>query len=1120
MKKFNQINTIKFLIIFSVTLLFSGYLFSNALAEEQLPGVVIAVEGDPSYFSEGGFGIGILKFFERSLDPYLVSGKTTAESSVDEIISAYEESSNQDSTIIVNDTNRAQFVVVSFFGGEFKERHSFSTFLKFEHLEVQMNPRTPYYYDNIAEGFSLEALPSKDKDWFYQSIVSGYINPGKSPEPFDVDVEITTGDGDVLQTWQYVNCDLLEYTPFLNENLAKVKFIGKFVSEIREKAVFECEGFHVDFELKLTQQENPEIITLSDFVPSDDDRAKSIQIQFSGGELESTQTFNTFSKFVPVTEAKIPILVPGNPIGEKPQFTLESLPSKDKEEYYKFISTYINPVKSPEPFDVTINILTGDGTILQKWYYTECDATNYTTFFLNNLLVYKFKEEVGSEIRDKTYFSCSGLNFDSDLTSEDKIELVDHKVTAENRAQTFVVHFEGADITPAKTVMSFTKFSSITNDELSILLPSAPFNETPKFYLQSIPSTENEWFYQLIATYVNLGKIPEPFDVDVEVLVGDGTTLQTLHYTDCDVISYKSFLDDMLVLRKFTQQYLPEMHDQTIFECVGFSFDGTLYPPEISPEKTLDFVDFIADEQNRAQRFVLTISGGEITEDHTYHTFTKFEPLFEEKSSKTPASHQINSVGFSLESLPSKDKEDYYQFLADYVNLDRNPIPFDAKIELVTNNGKTIQSWNYVDCDLEHYDSFLQESLLQFTFNGKKAVSEIRNKSLFECVGFNMDFDTRDSNYSLDQKVIPEINDRAVAYVFHISGGELEKTRTTELFQKFNTLERPYFLAESLPNEFETERFDHIASHINPGKTPELFDVRVDLITGDLTILLSASLKDCKATSYAVYLNDNIVTIKFTPSLKFEIRDNTILHCAGWHPLVMPQKDPFFDLGGNLKKISPLTQKQIGVTSDEIQCNDGFELMIRPPKNVGVCVMDSHVSELADRGWEHITLQKQVDFSSKIKQIIPTDEQRALSFAVHFQGTDIAPPKTLNTFSNFVPITDADSSDPTPSSMLDSSQKQFYLESLPSKDKEWFYQLIARYVNPGSIPEPFEVDVEIITGNGKILQTWEYDDCERTDYQLFLDEALLTYKFHEKWQSEIKDRTFFACASLKLHVLE
>ena len=1101
-------------------------------ADEQLPGTVVAVEVDPFYFSESGFGIGILKFFERPLDPYLISGKTTQDSSIEEILSAYQESAKKGSKIIVNDNDRAQFFTISFFGGEFKERHSFSTFSKFEHLESQnTDPRVPSHYDLIAEGFTLESLPNKDKEWFYESVISGYINPGKAPEPFDVDVEVTTGGGDILQTWQYVNCNVLEYTPFLDENMMKLKFIGQFVSEIREKSVFECAGFGVDFKLKSHDDKNPETakssegktvenIKSSDFIPSDNDRAKFIQIQFSGGDLEFTQTFNTFSKFTPVTEAKIPILVSGNPFSKNPQFTLESHPSKDKEEYYKFISTYINPGKAPEPFDVTINILTGDETILQKWGYTECDATNYSTFFMNSLLFYKFKEVFGSEIRDKTYFSCSGLNFDSDFAEEDKIKFIDHKVTDENRAQIFIAYFEGPDITPTKNVTSFTKFSAITNEELSILLPNAPFNEKPKFYFESIPSTDNQWFYQLIARYVNLGAIPEPFDVDVKVLVGDETILQTWKYTDCDIINYQSYLDDGLAFRKFTKTFETEFHDQTIFECVGFSLDGNSFSPEILPEKTLDYVDFIADEKNRAQRFVLTISGGEIVEPHSYHTFAKFEPVIEEKTPDTPSTHQINSVGFSLESLPSKDKKDYYQFLSKYVNPGKTPEPFDVDIELVTSDGKIIQSWNYVDCNLENFESFLQENMLYFTFNGKKAVSEIRERSSFECIGFNMDFDSADSNYSSDQKTIPEETDRATAYLFHISNGELEKTKTTGLIQKFNSLGNQDFLIESLPNEFSLGGYDLISHYINPGKSPEPFDIRVDLITGDATILYSSSFDKCEATSYAVYLNDNMAFIKFTPSLKSEIRDRVMFNCAGVDLLITPQKDPFFDLGGNLKIISPRVQEEMGVKSSKIQCNEGFELMNRPPKNVGICVLNSHVSQLADRGWEHVTLQTQTNSSEIIKPINPTDEQRALSFFVHFQGTDIAPPKTIDTFSKFAPITNDDSLVPTIGNALDVNNKQFYLESLPSKDKEWLYQLFSRYVNPGAIPEPFDVDVDVMTGDGRVLQTWQYDDCQRVDYQLFLDDAMLVYKFHEKWQSEMKDRSTFDCAGLNLTLLE
>ena len=1108
----------KFLLIL---LVFSGIVFStSAFADDQVPGIVTAVEGDPFYFSEGGFGIGILKFFERPLDPYLVPGETTEESSIEEILSAYEEASKDLSQkIIVNDSDRAQYFVVSFFGGEFKEKHEFSTFSNFEHIELQKSesPSTPYYYDIISEGFILESLPSKDKDWFYSSVVSRYINPEKAPEPFDVDIEIVTGDGKVLQTWQYIKCDLIEYTPFLDENLAKLKFIGVYVSEIRDKSVFECVGFHVDFELKLSEKENQKIMKSSDFIPSDSDRAKSIQIKFSGGQLELQKSF-TFSKFVPVTEAKIPILVPGNPIGGTPQFTLESMPTKDKEEYYKFISKYINPGKEPEPFDVTVDLLTGDGTILQTWSYAKCSATNYTTFFLDNNLIYKFKEATGSEIRDKTYFLCSGLGFNSEpFAEENKIEVANQKITAEERAQTFVVHFQGADIAPAKTVTSFTKFSPITNDDLPILLPNAEFGGNPKFFLESLPSKQNEWFYQLISSYVNIGKVPEPFEVTVEVLAGDGTILQTWEYEDCEVIKYKSFLDDVLVVRKFTQKFESEIRDQTIFDCVGFSLDGNSNSPETTPEKTLDYVDFIPNNDERAQRFVASFFGGEIKSPHTLYTFAKFEPLVNERSSQIPED-KIYSIEFSLESLPSKDKEGYYEFLSRYVNVGKEPEPFDVNIDLVTGDGKVIQTWNYVDCDLQKFESFLYDNLLYFTFNGKSAVSEIRDKSFFECVGFHVDFDSHDADYSLEYGIVPDSDDRAVVYIIHASGGELERTRTTGLIQKVNTLENQDFLAESLPNKFLMEGYDFISRYINIGKSPELFDIRVDLITGDGTFLYSNDYSNCEATNYATFLNDDINTIKFTPSLKFEIRNKTVFDCIRVYALIMPQKDPFFDLTGNLRKISPLVQREIGISSDEIECKENFELMIRPPKNVGVCVMETSVSEFEDRGWEHLATQTNLKFSDKIKPLIPTNEERALSFVVHFQGTDIAPPKTVNTFSKFVPITNEDLRNLIPDNPLEEGNTKFYLESLPSKDKEWMYQLFSRYINPGSVPEEFDVTVDVVAGDGTILQTWEYADCERTDYQLFLDEGLLLYKYHEKWQSEIKDRSFFTCAGFKLNI--
>ena len=73
------------------------------------------------------------------------------------------------------------------------------------------------------------------------------------------------------------------------------------------------------------------------------------------------------------------------------------------------------------------------------------------------------------------------------------------------------------------------------------------------------------------------------------------------------------------------------------------------------------------------------------------------------------------------------------------------------------------------------------------------------------------------------------------------------------------------------------------------------------------------------------------------------------------------------------------------------------------------------------------------------------------------------------------------------------------------------------YINPDKIPEQFEVTIEMVSCDGEILQTWEYGKYEIKNYDVYLENGLPNYKFHERWQSEIRDRTFFDCGGLKLN---
>ena len=318
------------------------------------------------------------------------------------------------------------------------------------------------------------------------------------------------------------------------------------------------------------------------------------------------------------------------------------------------------------------------------------------------------------------------------------------------------------------------------------------------------------------------------------------------------------------------------------------------------------------------------------------------------------------------------------------------------------------------------------------------------------------------------------------------------------------------FLLESLPNKLQKTSYDFISRYINAGKVPELFDIQIDMITGDGTILYSIDYSKCKVTNYSVYLNENMGFIKFLPQIKSEIHEKGILDCTGVDGIVLPEKFPH-----SRWHIPPLTQTAIGIPANEIVCKENFELMVRPPAGTSVCVKEDSISKLEQRGWDKASQSDIV--SSKIRPIVPTQEERAISFVGHFQGTEIAPPQTSYTFSKFSPITNNESIILKPDHPLDSSDKQFYLESLPSKDKAWLYELASMYINPGKIPELFEVTIEMVSGDGEILQTWEYGKCKITNYDVYLEDGLLNYKFHEKWQSEIRDRTIFDCAGLKLN---
>jgi len=97
---------------------------------------------------------------------------------------------------------------------------------------------------------------------------------------------------------------------------------------------------------------------------TDDDlsRAQSNLVTFSGGEMTKPITFQTFSKVVPGDKSHY--ISSFYDLGLVTYFSLESIPSAEKIEFYKLVARTINPGKHPELFDVSVDVLAGDNSVI------------------------------------------------------------------------------------------------------------------------------------------------------------------------------------------------------------------------------------------------------------------------------------------------------------------------------------------------------------------------------------------------------------------------------------------------------------------------------------------------------------------------------------------------------------------------------------------------------------------------------------------------------------------------------------------------------------------------------------------------------------------------------------
>jgi len=1051
------------------------------------------------------------------LEPYLVPGVTDENSSIEEISSAYNDSTlHRIEKKNPQPSDRAQLFVVSFSGGDIEDEQ-FTSFIGFTPIKYKPSTKTPASHQQYDHAVELLSLPEKNMEKFYQFIVKSYINPGKAAEPVDITIDVVTGDGSIIQSWFYNKCELVEYTPYRDEALNMLKLSGIFGAEYSDRTVFACRGHGVDFSQRDTVLTDLDVSLSRDLIPTDEERIKKFAVHFSGGEIPFSGTSLSFSHFAPIIDGKNPEPQIGNLVFSSPQFLLSSLPNKDMESYYQWIERYINKGKQPELFDVTIDMITGDNSILQTWHYKKCKITNYVTYFEDSFPVVKFSGTFDPEFRDRAIFECNGLFMDASvrqIEEPDSVLSSDFIPSEHNRAQNIVVHFEGTEISPAKSVDTFTKFAPVLDGKPKIIAPTYPFAKTatiekftsPMFILESLPSKDKEWLNEFLAKYVNIGKIPELFKVRVDVVTGDGSIIQSWNYEKCQVKDHIQYFQDNKLVLGFNGEFEPEIRGRTTFNCGGFLFDGTTKQLEVPLTDAVTYVDYAPKYEDRATKYAVRFSGGELSEPITSFTFSKFEPTFPPPGG--PAKHQDWLAKFTLEGISTKDRQEILNAVTTYINPQKPPEPFDVTVDVLSGDNTILQQWFYKKCEFIDAKLLLVNQLLVYKLHGGKD-REYRDFFDFECNGLHVDFSLKEPDYEFPdtEQYLKDPHNRLNGIIFHMQNGERESTWTTFGFPLFEVTSTTQFSVTGLANKEWFPLMELLSRYMNPGKTPEKFDMIIDLVAGDGDRIGSLKFTKCDFSGGYFYYDDAITNLKIRQQISPELKAKGEANCAAVSSNQVYAQ--LFSIPSNtFTELSPREQIENGIIREDVVCRKGLQKMIVPFEEMPRCVSLKNVSKFEERsGWIAVT---ELD-DEYITNPIPKSEDTAEGVILRFSGEDFEEEITVDTFVKYVPTPSVDSDQP---GYTFGAKPLFFIDGLPSKDKSKLYEIISKSINPGKEPKNIEISLDILYGDGTGFMSLKHEKCKIERYHIFLDQGLFSYKYHGKWQTEIKDRLTMSCVQI------
>ena len=144
----------------------------------------------------------------------------------------------------------------------------------------------------------------------------------------------------------------------------------------------------------------------------------------------------------------------------------------------------------------------------------------------------------------------------------------------DERAQSFRVTI--SNIIEPLPVHFFEKFeltSSTTGDADDPCGRMYEFRDSPKFFLESVPSTDKKPFYDFVSDWMDRGDLLNEFDVDVTVIDGTGAEIQTWAFTTCEITNYGIYLQDTIFIYQFSGEQDSEIRDRASFSCAGVNLE-------------------------------------------------------------------------------------------------------------------------------------------------------------------------------------------------------------------------------------------------------------------------------------------------------------------------------------------------------------------------------------------------------------------------------------------------------------------------------------------------------------------------------------------------------------------